>query len=160
MKEKIRRVTEGLTKILPPYLGRRELGNLHIIGSGELPNYCFGAEGLFLRYESVLGSSLHIGVSFSDEEKRFEWLDKKEQRFFTENPEDILTNFRRRLENIQPERMEHLKAYAILQKKKRISMKRSIEDMERIAQRSNVGPTEEELKGYNQFCHEIYSLKK
>jgi hypothetical protein len=160
MEEKIRRVTEGLIEILPPYLGRKELGNLHIIGSGELPNYCFGTEGWFLRYESVLGSSLHIGASFSDEEKKFEWLDKKEQHFFTENPEDILTNFTRCLENIQPERIEHLKAYAKLQKKKRISLKRTLEDMERISKRFQEGPTEEELKVYNNFCHEIYSPKK
>lgn len=163
MDEKVQIVTEGLREMIQPYLGRREYGDLCIVGSKkELPNWNIGPNiGWFLNYELISGSSSGISAHFLPEEGVFTYLRHPDfAKIRTENPEEVLNHFRQRFDFIQPQRREHLMKNAKLQKERNVPLEKAVAGMREFAQKAQrFGPTEDELKLYEQFCYEVYSTK-
>lgn len=163
MDGKVQIVTEKLQKMIQPYLGRREYGDLCIVGrDNKLPNWIDDYRiTWFLNYESVFGSSSGICVNFFSKERIFEYLrytDNAKTR--TENPKKVLNYFRQRLKYIKPQRRKHLMEKAKLQKEMGIPLEKAVANIKKFAQNTQkFGPIEKELKLYEQFCYEIYSEK-
>ncbi|MCK5107601.1 MAG: hypothetical protein KAQ83_02660 [Nanoarchaeota archaeon] len=162
MGEKVQVVAEGIRKMIPPYLHRREYGDLRV-GSDEQSPFSkyLGRAYWKLDYETIFGSGSGISASFLPNENLFRYLrhpDHKETK--TEDPQIVLNYFRQRLEFIQPQRREHLIANAKLKKARGVSLEKAIANMVEFAQETQrFGPTKEELKLYEQFCHQVYSTK-
>lgn len=163
MDKKVQIVTEELREMIQPYLGRREYGNLCIVGkSNELPNWIEDDRiTWFLNYEKIFSSSSGIGADFLLKEKIFEYMGHpNNEEIRTKNPEKVLNYFHQVLDYIQPQRRENLMANAKSQNKKGVSLEKAVAEMQEFAQGAKkFGPTEEELKLYEKFCNEVYSTK-
>jgi len=163
--EKVIGLTGRLTKMIQPYLGRREYGGLRIlpvslnISPGTLPNYVSERKiSWVLDYERIFGSSSVIRASFLITEANFEYPrhpDRQEIR--TEDVVDVINNYYRvRLEYIQPQRREDLMTSARLSLERGISIESAIENIEEFAQIGHPhGPTGEEVELYRQFILKI-----
>lgn len=160
MDERITRLTQGLTEMIQPYLGRQEYGDLRIVGKKkELPNIDEeDATTWFLNYEMIFGSSRGVSARFYKVENVFQY-NQGDQKVITGNPEQVLGFFRAVLENIKPERQKNLRSDARLQKERGIPLEIAVAKMRQFADgdAKRFGPTAEELQLYEQFCNEVYS---
>lgn len=160
MDARVQVISDKLLEMIQPCLGKREYGNLRIMGKGNLPNWVEDDNiKWFLIYEMILGSTSGISATFLPNEGNFRYSrhpDDIEVR--TANPEEVLNHFRQKLDHIRPQRREHLMSNVKLKKGRDVPLEEAIAVMIEFAQKAQeFGPTKEELKLYEQFCHEVYS---
>lgn len=158
MNQKVQELTEGILNLIQPYLGKREFGNLHILGK-KFPTDDMGSLYWDIIYDTPFHSADSIGVEYIKDRDLFRYLAfPSQKRTSASNVQTVLNNVRKRLENIKPQRLDYLRKNAQLEKERGLTLEMAVADMRKFAEQyPKTGPTEEELQLYEKFCREVYS---
>ena len=158
MNDLVERVTRELDKLVQPYLGRQEYGNLRKteVWSVPLDSKMANVICWFLIYEDPTGSSCSIIAEYDKNEAKFKYADEDGQKI-TLSPQEGLDFFRRKLESIKSHRLESLRLTAVVRKEQGDTLEIALERVRLpVREKKPYAAIAEELKFYEGYCREIY----